>query len=58
MEEGWIGSLRLEDANYIHRMDKNNVLLYSTGNYIQYPMISHNRKEYLKYIYIYTNLHN
>ena len=29
------------------------VLLYSTGNYIQYPMIKHNGKEYEKeYIYI------
>ena len=26
----------------------NNVLLYSTGNYIQYPVINHNRKEYKK----------
>ena len=24
----------------------NKVLLYSTGNYIQYPMINHNEKEY------------
>ena len=24
----------------------NNVLLYSTGNYIQYPVINHNAKEY------------
>ena len=36
------------------------VLLYSTGNYIQYPVISHNRKEFEKecvyiYIYIYIN---
>ena len=35
---------------------KNKVLLYSTGNYIQYPRINHNGKEYLKkeciYIYI------
>ena len=30
----------------------NKVLLYSTGNYIQYPVISHNGKEYEKYIYI------
>ena len=43
-------------------MDKNNVLLYSTGNYAQYPVISHNGKEYEKeceyiyiYIYIYRN---
>ena len=30
----------------------NKVLLYSTGNYIQYPVINHNGKEYI-YIYIY-----
>ena len=24
------------------------ILLYSTENYIQYPVINHNRKEYLK----------
>ena len=32
----------------------NKVLLYSTENYIQYPMVNHNGKEYLKkrmYIY-------
>ena len=35
----------------------NKVLLYSTGNYIQYPVINHNGKEYKNecmYIYIYT----
>ena len=26
----------------------NKVLLYNTGNYIQYPVINHNGKEYLK----------
>ena len=35
----------------------NKVLLYSTGNHSQYPMINHNRKEYRKkeclYMYIY-----
>ena len=31
----------------------NKVLLYSTGNYIQHPVINHNGKEYEKeYIYI------
>ena len=31
----------------------NKVLLYSTGNYFQYPVINHNRKEYEKeYIYV------
>ena len=28
----------------------NKVLPYSTGNYIQYPLINHNGKEYEKYI--------
>ena len=33
----------------------NKVLLYSTGNYIQYPVINHNGKEFEKeYIYIYS----
>ena len=27
---------------------KNKVLLYSKGNYIQYPVINHNEKEYKK----------
>ena len=31
-----------------YRMINNRVLLYSTGNYIQYPGINHNGKEYLK----------
>ena len=35
----------------IYRMDNNKVLLYSTGNYIQYPVINHNGKEYEK-IYV------
>ena len=38
---------------------ENRVLLYSTENYIQYPMINHNGKEYFKkecvYIYVYTH---
>ena len=32
----------------------NKALLYSTGNYIQYPAINHNGKEYIKKIYIYV----
>ena len=33
----------------------NKVLLYNTGNYIQYPVINHNGKEYeIEYIYIYN----
>ena len=50
----WIGSLGLADATYfIYRMESNKVLLYSTGNYIHYPVITHNRKEY---IYVYMKL--
>ena len=33
--------LYIESINY-------EVLLYSTGNYIQYPVINHNGKEYKK----------
>ena len=29
----------------------NNILLFSTGNYSQYPVISHNEKEYIYNIY-------
>ena len=35
-------------------------LLYNTGNYIQYPVINHNGKEYEKecvYIYIYIYIY-
>ena len=31
----------------------NKALLYSTENYIQYPMINHKGKEYKKGIYVY-----
>ena len=42
----------------ICRMDKQQVLLYSTGNYIQYPVINHNGKEYEKeYIYMYVYIY-
>ena len=35
-------------------MNKQQVLLYSTGNYIQYSVANHNGKEHEKeYIYIY-----
>ena len=37
---------------YIEWID-NKVLLYSTGNYIHYPVINHSGKEYEKeYIYV------
>jgi len=32
--------------------------MYSTGNYIQFPLIRHNGKEYIKeYIYIYIYIY-
>ena len=40
-----IGSLGLVDANYYIEWINNKVLLYSTGNYIQYPVINHSGKE-------------
>ena len=30
----------------------NKVLLYSRGNYIQYPVVNRNEKEYLKNVYM------
>ena len=45
--EEWIGILGLANANYyIYRMDSPQVLLYSTGNYIQYLGINHSGKVY------------
>jgi len=42
--EGWIWSLGLAQANlHIKYIDK--VLPYSTGNYIQNPVINHSKKE-------------
>ena len=32
----------------------NNVLMYSTGKYIQYPVINHNGKDEKEYIHIYN----
>ena len=61
VEEGQIGSLGLADANYFIGWI-NKVLLHSTGNYVQYSVISHNRKGYEKesinilYIYITESL--
>ena len=36
---------------YMGRIN-NKVLLYSTGNYIQYPVINHNGKEHEKNMYV------
>ena len=47
--------------NIMYRIS-NKVLLYITGNYIQYPVINHNGKEYIYvcvcvYIYIYIYIY-
>ena len=41
---------------YIEWINKK-VLLYSTGKYIQYPVINHTGKEYEKDIYIYIYIY-
>ena len=48
MGEGRNSNLGLAEANCYRGRINNKVLLYSTGNYIQYPVIKHNRKEYEK----------
>ena len=40
------------------RTDKEQVLLYSTGNYIQSPGINHNGKEYKKRLDMYVKLNH
>ena len=53
--EDGLGVWGLADANLYKEWINNKVLLYSTGNYIQYPVINHDRKEYKKEcIYIYN----
>ena len=44
--DGWTGSWGLAAANYTGWI--NSKVLYSTENYIQQPVINHNRKEYEK----------
>ena len=41
----------------LYRKEINKVLLYSTGNYIQYPVINHNGKKMNKNIYTHTHTH-
>ena len=45
----------LSRRKLLHREWINNkVLLHSTGNYIQYPVINHNGKKYFKRMYAYV----
>ena len=57
MGEGKTGSLGVSRCKLLH-LDwiDNEVLLYSTGNYIQSPGIDHDEKCY-KIIHIYTHIH-
>ena len=43
--------MELADANYYIEWINNKILLYGTGNYIQYAVINCNEKEH---IYMYT----
>ena len=53
VEEGWSGRLELQQLQtIIYIMDKQQVLLYGTINYIQYPMINHNERNMKKNIYM------
>ena len=58
--KGWRDKLGVWDQQIqttIYKIN-NKVLLYSTGNYIQYPLVNHNGKEYEKeYVYISESLH-
>ena len=51
---GMDGEFGISRYKVLYREWMNNkVLLYSTENYIQYPVINHNGKEYEKeYIYV------
>ena len=55
-----VGRDKLQDWNghihtTVHKIDKQQDLLYSTGYYIQYVVITYNGKE-SKYIYIFESL--
>ena len=55
-EEGWIGSLGVSRCKLLYTGWINNkVLLYTTGNSIQYPVINHKVKDYKREgIYMYN----
>ena len=53
MREGRIGRLGLANVNCYTGWIDNKIILYSTGTYIQYPLINHYGKNMKKKIYIY-----
>ena len=48
VREGQIRSSGLAGETIIYRMDNNKILLYSTGEHIQYSLISYHEKGYEK----------
>ena len=56
-EKEWEFGISRGKLLYIERIN-NKVLLYSIGNYIQYPVTNHNGKEYeQEYIYTHTYIY-
>ena len=43
-----VGCWGQQMQTFMYKMDNNKVLLYNTENYIKYPTINHNGKEYKK----------
>ena len=56
--EWWTGSLGLAGANSYTGWINNKVLLCSTGNCIQYPIINYNGENMKKSIYMYVLLNH
>ena len=53
--EGYEWEFGVSRCKLLYQWINNKVLLYNTGNYIQYPEINHNGKEYEKEcIYVYN----
>ena len=51
---GWEFGISRCKLSYTERIH-NKVLLHSTENYVQYPVINHKRKHEVEYIYIEPN---
>ena len=58
VREEWSGSLGLADACKLLYVEwiNNQDLLYSTGSYPQYPVISHNGKEHIYIVCVCINI--
>ena len=58
MGQGRKSNLGLAEANYYRGWINNKVLRYSTGNYIQYPMITGMEKNMKKNVHTYIYIYN